>query len=199
MRVARSGLRKGICALTLVSVGIGTAVVLKTPTSAARVDVYAFQAHNQPNGITTGVSLPGTYTFGPVCVGVPLASPVGTTVPGYVDVPTDESGPCPSVTGSGTLTVVNCDKGLITADWAFTEPNGDTAAFNGTGVIVGGVAVIAAPPAAGFGYVDPAPTSTPGGAVAVALFTTDSPLTSECGQLNSTIMDEVLAGVAAAY
>lgn len=200
MRVARSALRKGLCALILGSVGVGAAGMLRAPTSATDADVYAFDVGNSPGPLSATVPTSAAYTFvaGAACTNQPLPSPVATAVPGFLDVPQDEGGPCTSVSGNGTLTVAHCDTGLITANWTFTEPFGDTVAFTGTGVIVGGIAVIGAPPAAGYGYFDPVSTSTPGAAAAVAVFTSYDVTDGICGK-GSSVMNRVVAVVAAAY
>jgi len=97
------------------------------------------------------------YTLDPptACVHEPVPQPVNTDVPGFVDASRQEAGRCPGVSGGGMLTLAACTTGLMTADWQLTEPTSQTTAtFNGTGVVIGGVTLLAAPPAAGYGYSD---------------------------------------------
>jgi hypothetical protein len=200
MRVAKSLLRKGFCLLCALSAGTGMTVGLGTPASAADVDIYVMDAGVSPTGI--GV-LPGTASYAlqhGTCLDQPLPPPIGGQVPTYFDLPSGGTGVCSAVTGGGDLSVnAGCTTGTITADWTFTEPGNDNALLVGDGVIVDGVAVIAAVPnslVSGLGYWDPSSATTPGSAAMLAVFTSEP--TAVCGT-SSGVMDNVDAVVVASY
>ncbi len=179
MRLRGLGVRTSLAALTLL--GTGTAGLYNATTVTAQdADAYVFSAIVSTTGGGSIVPPPTlTYTFNSgACKARPLPSPISTSLPGYVDASGNDSGECSAVTGGGTIEGELCDSGVITANWNLTEPSGDTAVFDGDGVIIGGVAVIAAPPVAvlGTGYWDG--SATPGAAVSVALF--EPGLTAPC-------------------
>jgi hypothetical protein len=168
--------------------------VLSVEAASADVDVFGFKwsvATAAPVAVLPSAT---TYSIDPgaACLTVTLPPPVGVSVPAYVDVPPDESGPCTAVTGTGNVTIAGCSTGLISANWQMTEPLGDVAVVNGNGVVVGGVVVVAAPLG---GYSDGPPGTIPGEAVAVGL------LTPRAGELclNGTRLFDLAAVVAAAY
>ena len=199
MRVRRRALRKVLGVAGLVSALTWAVVVHGASTSAQDADLYAVQAFITPGPLALGVSSPSYTLSSGVCAPLVVPSPVSTTVPGYLDVPPDEKGNCTSVTGGGTLWVANCNNGFVTAAWTLKEPNGDSALFDGSGVMVGGVAVIVAAPAVSAlgttGYWDPMSTASPGSAVSVALFAPTG--TSPCP--DSSYIGQVTAAIVAAY
>ena len=146
---------------TLVALAFGTAAVLAVATpgradAPADSDTFVFEA---TAGTTTSLGpLPasGTYTLDTTrCFAEPIPvtpSPLPSSAPGYVDIVPDESGACTSITGSGMYTdLVACSTGQITMSWDLTEPSGDIAHVDASGVVVGGVIVAAALPG---GYRD---------------------------------------------
>jgi hypothetical protein len=167
MRVTRRRLRKGVCCLALLSAaGGGVATFGAGRASAQDADAYVFSAGVTFDNLDGTPPASGAYSFGTSA----CAGPGG--LPGFVDVPSDEMGPC-SVNGKGNLLAAGCTTGAISADWAFTEPRGDTASFKGDGVVVGGVAIIAGSPnsvAPGTGYWDDA---SAGSAVGIGVFVPD--------------------------
>jgi hypothetical protein len=124
------------------------------------------------------------------CLAMAAPPPVSTPVPNYVDVPPDESGNCTSVSGNGTLTVSACSTGTITATWSVTEPAADTATFDGGGVVVGGVAVMATQPAGSF--TDDGVTTGQG--VVVGVLTPRLGGSPVCGQYNHITVNAAVAG-----
>lgn len=122
-----------------------------------------------------------------VCTPPPLPPPVSTSVPAFVDVPGDESGPCTGMSGGGSFNLVNCQTGQVTGNWTITEPSGDSASFAGAGIMIGGVAVLATPPSGA--YTD---DTRSGQGAAVALIQPSS--TQQCGY---TLKDFDVTGVVA--
>lgn len=173
--------RCGLGIALLASIGAGVLAGSSLSASAQQADGFAFNASVAP---TSGTMAPlvGTFQYGlsGVCAAVTVPSPASATVSGYVDVPGDDSGACGAVTGGGTATLAYCSTGSISADWNLSEP-GDTAHLVADGIIVGGVAVMVAQPAAmpGEGYWDPSTSGSPGSAVSVALFAPSDP-TQRC-------------------
>jgi len=199
MRAAKSVLRKGFCLLCALSAGTGMTVAVGTPASAADVDIYLMDAGVSPTGIGVFLGAASYALQRGTCLEQPLPSPIGGQVPTYADEPSGGTGVCSAVTGSGDLWVAGCTTGTITADWTFTEPGPDNALLVGDGVIVDGVAVIAAVPTnltTGHGYWDPTSATTPGSAAVLALFTSEP--TAICGT-SSGVMDNVDAAVVASY
>lgn len=198
MRAVKAALGKGLCVLIVLSAGGGAQAALGAwEAEAADADVYVLTATVTATGISTS-SPSGNYTLsGGGCVDEPIPSPVGGKVPTYVDASPVASGVCSSFTGSGNLSGY-CDTGTLTAGWTMTEPPGDNAVFDGEGVIVSGVAVLAGTPSSqvpGLGYWDPSNSTTPGSAVAVAVFT---PSIGVLG-CNNNLMSWIDAVVVASY
>lgn len=119
-------------------------------------DIFIFEATAGTASLGPGPAS-GTYTLDASrCFTEPLPvappSPLPSSIPGYLDVIPDESGPCTSVTGTGTYTdLIACSTGLMTMSWNFTEPSGDVVHLEATGAVVGGVIVGASLPG---GYKD---------------------------------------------
>lgn len=198
MWVRRGALRKLLGAVGLVCALTWAVAGHRGPASAQDADLYVVHASVTPLAPLALVLSSADYSLSSgACRAVMLPSPVSTSVPGYLDAPPDESGNCTSFSGGGTLTVVNCNTGVVTAAWNLLEPDGDTAVFTGDGVMVGGVAVIAAPPSStlGTGYWDPSSATSPGAAVSVALFAPTG--TALCP--NSSYIGQVTAAVVAGY
>lgn len=190
MRGARRHWRKAL-AFSIVCTGGYCGFGLQGRAEApADADVFLIGGTlNLDNTMSANLGTVG-YTMGTDVQCTPT-SLVVTGAPGFVDATGGQSGECTGVTGSGSLTVVECSTGLVTGTWQMPEPGGgSTANFSGEGVVVGGVALIAAPPAAGFGYTD---ESAPGGAVAVA---TIFPRSNEsCGSNTHMVLTAAVAGV----
>jgi hypothetical protein len=197
MRVRRRALRTVLAAVGSASVVAWAVVGHGSPTSAQDADLYLVRAGVNAGPFAPVVSSTGYTLSSGACRPLAVPSPVSTSVPGYLDVPPHESGNCTSFSGGGTLTVVNCTTGVVTAGWNLLEPAGDTAAFNGQGVMVGGVAVIAAPPSTtlGTGYWDPSSAPSPGAAVGVALFVSTGLV--QCP--SPGVIDQVTAAIVAGY
>ena len=193
MSVVRIALRKGIYLLITLTAAAGPTVPLADPVAAAGdVDAFLFSAGVSHGPIGGGLPTTVSYSFvNGACIAV-------AALPSYVDLPEGETGVCRSVTGTGELTVT-CTTGAITADWTFTEPDNDLPVFDGSGVIINGIAILAGSPATapavpGQGYFDPG-SPQPGSAVAVAAFLPD--VGADCvrgGNLMSSV-DAALVGV----
>jgi len=173
MRAGPRTIRKGFGVALLVTAGVAVAIGFETKTSAAAdADLFGFQATVQPSPLSTALSSSVGYNLASeVCSLGSVPSPESTQLPGYMDVTSVSTGPC-TVSGTGSLTVVFCSTGSVDAQWQFGEPGGNTAEFDAQGVMVGGVAVLAAPPVPqlGMSYRDPAGGTTSGAASGVALF-----------------------------
>jgi hypothetical protein len=146
MRVTRRTVR--ICCgglAAVAAVAVGELAIHGGTVTAADLDLYVFKGTASATGLSLGLSTT-TYSIdsSTKCITESIPSPVSTSVPGYRDLPygTDH-GPCSSVSGGGSLEVVACSTGLISAGWNLTEPSGDVATLSGMGVVVGGVAVVA--------------------------------------------------------
>ena len=160
--MARS--RKGLAAAAM-AIGFVPLVALTrggTAATAADADVMVFAATASSAAATGLLSTSATYTFDPsqTCFSEPLPttppSPLPASIPGFLDIPPDESGPCTAVTGSSSLsTLVACSTGVISIDWQLTEPLGDTAHVVAGGVLVAGIVVAATLPG---GYTDDSST-----------------------------------------
>jgi hypothetical protein len=162
MMATKRRLRRSL-AFAVVVVGFAGVFAVRghasTPTDA---DVFAIQGGLTTTSAMQVVPTPVGYTVDTrTQCGVTVAT---TTLPGYLDVPSAASGTCTGVSGSGTLTVAGCSTGQVDGDWLIPEPGGDTAHFTGSGIMVGGLAIMATPP--GGAYVDDSRT---GQGAAVAL------------------------------
>jgi hypothetical protein len=168
MALSRVMRRTVWCAVALVSIGSGTLAMSPAPASAVDADVYIVAGLVTP---ATTVSVPGlttTYSVGAACK-------TEGSVSTYVDLSRSETGGC-SVGGSpaGSLTLTGCSTGAIAAtSWQLKEPSNESATFTGSGVVVGGVTLIAGSPlhGSGNGYWDPSTSITPGTAVVVGVLT----------------------------
>jgi hypothetical protein len=187
-----AGKIKAICALARIAVaGVGASAVLLTavPVSATDADVYVLSA-----GVTTTdplVAKPVTTAYS-IATGACVSASV---FPGFIDVAGDETGPCTAMSGGGNLTLATaCSTGLITANWNLTEHSGDVANFTGTGVVIGGLTVIAGTPRVVGGYKDPATSTSPGSGVSVGVLL--PALAERCNVDGVThfTLDEVLVG-----
>lgn len=208
MGVARSGTRRAGALLALALGGGALAVLHGHPTGAEAQtptpDVDGYVINGRISGFTIDV-LPSTATYnfsaGTGCQTATVPTPTSTTVAGYVDLPPDESGGC-SASGGGGFFLIGCADGTITAStWQLTEPSNDVATLNGTGVVINGIAVIAAPsPAAtpspvspNWGYRD---GSTGSGA---ALLVFDPANVASCAQGNTITQMGVEAVIVGVY
>lgn len=193
MGVGVRPLRKGLCGLTALCLTVAGMAVLRTPVSAADVDVYAISGTDHLTGVQSLAVWDSLgYTFDSVTCGAV----------GVVDIPPgDESGSCTSVTGGGSLQVAGCANGQIGASWQISEPGSNTASLAAQGVIVGGVAIMAGVigggPVAG-SFTDSSPGESPGDAVAVAVFATNNLTTTEgvC-TMGTAVMNTVTAAIVA--
>jgi hypothetical protein len=183
--------------VSLVVAGVGGAFTLRGHASTPS-DADLFVITGSVTNLATmnaGLSTVGySIDSGTNCdAGIPVPT-LDALVPAYVDVAGSKTGKCTGVTGSGSFTVVGCTTGEVTGSWTIPEPGGDSANFNGAGVIVGGVAVMTAPSplATSSGYSD---DNVSGLGAAVALFLPQSTL-GACP--NSTGFD-LTAIVAGAY
>jgi hypothetical protein len=148
-----------------VAVAVGAAALTTSVRPAAAVDgdVYGFLANVDTSSFLKLAVLQGT-TYGISSGGCPHPiAPVST----YVDLSTTESGGCSVSAAQGDpLNLTACATGTIGAtNWQLTEPSGDVATFTGSGVVVGGVVVMAGSPVHfGGGYSDPSSGATATGA-----------------------------------
>ncbi len=184
-------LRRSLAGGVLVA-GLGGALGLhgNAATTPSNADVFLI---NGPVSVTTplAIGLSGSrynLTGNDYCtVNAPV---VGGLVPTYLDLPGAQLGACGGVTGSGSLTdVVGCTTGQISGDWLISEPGGDTAEFNGAGILVGGVAIMAT--GALDGYTDDN-RSGQGAAVAVLTPALDGGIPSGCS--TTLALTSVVAG-----
>ena len=196
--MARTALGKGIGVLFALSAATGLGVAHDAPVRAADADVYLMDAAVSATGVNPFLATATYRLVSGACLARPL--PTGGEVPSYVDVASETTGVCTSVTGGGTVTGV-CNTGVITANWSFSEPGeSDNATMVGDGVVVQGIAIIVAHPSSvlpGDGYFDPSSSSTPGSAITVAAFTGNP--TAVCGVDSNDLMTAVDAAVVASY
>lgn len=195
MRVGPRRIRKGLGVAVLASTAVAVACGFNVrASSAADADLFGFQAavNPPPMGLTQSA---GGYTLsGGTCALGSVPSPASTDLPGYLDASSGRTGACTLGPSDGTLMVVNCDTGSITAHWQLGEPDGDTVGFVADGVMVGGVAVLEGAPVSllGTGYSDPIGTANPGTGTGVAIFlpsgTEACPASSFIGHVVATVV-----------
>ena len=188
MRTTRRHGRK-VLALGILCVGGVAAFGLHGRAEApADADVFVINGHLTFSAMSATLAQE-PYSIGPdVQCGPISAGPA--SVPGFIDATGAASGECTGVTGGGAFTLAHCDTGLISADWNLPEPASSSVAhFVGQGVVVGGIAVVAAPPGAGYAYTDESGT---GGGVALA--TLAVPTTEQCGSNTDMAITAVVAG-----
>jgi hypothetical protein len=190
MRATKRRLRRSL-AFGLVAVGFTTAFAVRghAASNPAEADVFALQGVFRANSVMPSSLTSMPYTVQPTaCMSVSLPAPVSTSVPGFVDIPNDESGVCTGMTGGGTFNIAQCSTGQVSADWQITEPAADSAHFVGAGIMVGGLAILATPTVGG--YTDDARS---GQGAAVALILPDANQT--CGvSLQNFNVTAVVAG-----
>jgi len=178
--------------VALASIVAGALAISSVPASAGDADVYGVTGSLTPMTAQTVLGPTTTYQISAACRTV---GPVST----YVDLARAESGGC-SVGGSsaGTLALKGCSTGSITAtNWQLTEPSSDLATFSGSGVVVGGVALVAGSPLhgpAGDGYFDPSTSNSPGSGVVVGVLAPQVGQNCVLGGVTSFAFAAVLVG-----
>jgi len=134
-----------LLSVTVATVSVGLAVGLRDAgAQTVDGDLFAVSGNAVPTDNVALIQSSTSYT---------LSGPNGCLalgVPNFVDVPPDESGPCTSLSGGGSFDISACSTGTISAAWSMGEPLGDTATFNGSGVMIGGVTVISTEPGGAF-------------------------------------------------
>lgn len=188
MQVTRRHGRKALALGILCAGGFGAFGLHGKAEAPADADVFAVRGTlNLTSTLTFNLGNPDRYTVGSDVHCAPI--PAGpTSVPGFIDA-TGQSGECTGVSGFGFLTLAQCSTGLMTAEWDLPEPASTSAAhFSGSGVVVGGIAVLAGPPVVG-GYAD---ESASGAGFALGTLAVPSP--DRCGANTNMILTAVVAG-----
>jgi hypothetical protein len=190
VQVTTRRLRRSV-AFGLVGIGFAGAFGAHVHAASGPVDADLFAVSGRLKTTTPMPVVPTAIAYtmdaGTTCITASLPAPVSTSIPGFVDVPADESGACTTMTGSGTFSVAQCSTGTVSGDWQMTEPAGDSARFAGSGVMVGGVAIMVTPPSGTF-----SDDGSNGQGAAVALILPDS--SQSCGSLSLFDLTAVVAG-----